>query len=97
MTINDAMRTYRLPNPTTPEDPRDALEQGAALRGQDPDGGLPLQREGRALLLPGRLRVPDRRHQLRGSHRTQLGKRDRLPRRRPRHPLGDEQRRVTTP
>ena len=27
MTINDAMRKYRLPNPTTPED----LEQGAEL------------------------------------------------------------------
>ena len=60
MTINEAMKKYRLPNPTTPEDLECQMEQGLNLRGQDSDGRAFLQRDEQALLLRRGIRVPYR-------------------------------------
>ena len=78
MKINDAMRTYRLPNPTTPEDLECRWSKLLTFGDRVVIAGYFFQRPEQALLLRGGLRIPGRRPYMRRRHRTPGGKRSRV-------------------
>ena len=102
MTINEAMRTYRLPNPSTPEDLEcrwsKILNFGdkVILAGYYYNGKNKPCYFG-ATYLRSHLRIPDRRHHLRGHGWPAGRQRGRIRGRRTRHSLGDAAVRRSTP